>query len=125
MQLTQDAAYEASSAYFSTAVPVNKFSTDFDFKLSRGDGDGFTFVLQSEGLNAIGTGGECELFLKTVLISSYPWKTQEVTGTISTSNQGLDSAPSTWPFAKKKVYTLSFKRGGDHAGWKREIGSDR
>jgi sugar lactone lactonase YvrE len=57
LELAQDTASEASSAFFSTAVPVNRFVSDFDFRLSRGDGDGFTFVLQSEGLHAIGTGG--------------------------------------------------------------------
>jgi hypothetical protein len=55
--LTQATTLGASSAYFSTPVPVNKFTSDFDFKMSRGDGDGFTFVLQSEGLHAVGPGG--------------------------------------------------------------------
>jgi hypothetical protein len=44
----------ASSAYYSTAIPVNKFTSDFDFQLSQGDGEGFTFVLQAAGLNALG-----------------------------------------------------------------------
>ena len=55
--LTQDTPLQASSAYFSTPVPVNKFTSDFDFTMSRGDGEGFTFVLQSEGLGAVGPAG--------------------------------------------------------------------
>jgi hypothetical protein len=57
LQLAQDTPMEASSAYFPTAVPVNKFVSDFNFRLSPGEGDGFTFVLQSEGLEALGTAG--------------------------------------------------------------------
>ncbi len=57
LQLTQDTPSEANSAYFDTVVPVNKFTSDFDFQLSKGNGEGFTFVLQSEGLNAIGAAG--------------------------------------------------------------------
>jgi sugar lactone lactonase YvrE len=55
--LATDAGLEASSAYFSTAVPINKFSSDFDFVLSRDPGEGFTFVVQAEGLGALGTDG--------------------------------------------------------------------
>jgi hypothetical protein len=54
--LTQDTAMETSSAFFPTTVPVNIFTSDFDFKLSAGYGEGFTFVLQSIGFNAIGSG---------------------------------------------------------------------
>ena len=55
--LTQDTAMETSSAFFPTTVPVNNFTSDFDFKLSAGYGEGFTFVLQSIGFNALGSGG--------------------------------------------------------------------
>ncbi len=57
LQLTHDAAFETGSAFFPTAVPLNGFTSDFDFKLSAGYGEGFAFVLQSEGPNAIGSGG--------------------------------------------------------------------
>ena len=57
MHLTQQTPSEANSAYFDTVVPVSKFTSDFDFQLSKGNGEGFTFVLQSEGLNAIGAAG--------------------------------------------------------------------
>jgi Legume lectin domain len=48
---------ETNSVYYSTAIPVGKFTSDFDFQLSRGDGEGFTFVLQSAGLHALGSPG--------------------------------------------------------------------
>ena len=54
--LTQDTAMETSSAFFPTTVPVNIFTSDFDFKLSAGYGEGFAFVLQSIGFNALGSG---------------------------------------------------------------------
>jgi streptogramin lyase len=57
LQLAHGAPFEANSAYDSTAIPVNKFTSDFDFRMNRGDGEGFTFVLQAEGLNAIGLSG--------------------------------------------------------------------
>jgi Legume lectin domain len=57
LELVQDTAFETGSAFYSTAIPVNGFTSDFDFKLSRGYGDGFTFVVQSEGLHAIGSPG--------------------------------------------------------------------
>lgn len=58
LELATDAAQEASSAFFSTAVPVNKFTSDFDFVLSSQQaGEGFTFVVQSAGLHALGSAG--------------------------------------------------------------------
>jgi sugar lactone lactonase YvrE len=55
--LGDDAGPEASSAFFSTQVPINKFTSDFDFALSREAGEGFTFVVQSAGLHALGSTG--------------------------------------------------------------------
>jgi sugar lactone lactonase YvrE len=57
LELATDAGLEASSAFFSTAVPINKFSSDFDFVLSREEGEGFTFVVQSAGTDALGSAG--------------------------------------------------------------------
>ncbi len=54
--LTRNTPSELGSAYFSTSVPVSRFTSDFDFSLSRESGEGFTFVLQSQGLDAIGSG---------------------------------------------------------------------
>jgi sugar lactone lactonase YvrE len=62
LQMVTDVGIERSSAYFSTAVPVNKFSTDFDFVMSSYPGltlgEGFTFVVQAAGLNALGFYGD-------------------------------------------------------------------
>jgi sugar lactone lactonase YvrE len=55
--LATDAGLEASSAFFSTPVPINKFSSDFNFVLSREAGEGFTFVVQTAGLHAVGSPG--------------------------------------------------------------------
>ncbi len=55
LQLTNDGGGEASSAFFSSPVPINKFTSDFDFVLSREPGEGFTFVVQTEGLHALGS----------------------------------------------------------------------
>ena len=57
LQLTQETPSEANSAYFDTVVPVSTFTSDFDFQVSNGSGEGFAFVLESEGLNAIGAAG--------------------------------------------------------------------
>ncbi len=57
LELADDAGPEASSAFFSTPVPINKFTSDFDFVLRREAGEGFTFVLQSAGLHALGSTG--------------------------------------------------------------------
>jgi hypothetical protein len=50
-------ANQARSAYFSTPVNVQKFTTDFMFQAANAIGDGFTFVLQNAGPNAIGPSG--------------------------------------------------------------------
>jgi sugar lactone lactonase YvrE len=57
LELATDVEPAASSAFFATAVPINAFSTDFDFVLNREAGEGFTFVVQSEGLHALGSTG--------------------------------------------------------------------
>jgi sugar lactone lactonase YvrE len=61
LQLVTDIGIERSSAYFSTAVSIGKFSTDFDFVMAPVPGltmgEGFTFVVQSAGLNALGSTG--------------------------------------------------------------------
>lgn len=54
LPLTQGGRFEDSFAYFVNQVPVNKFTSDFDFQISEGDGDGFTFVVQTDSLNTLG-----------------------------------------------------------------------
>jgi hypothetical protein len=57
LQLTDGGKNEARSAYFNTALNVQGFTTDFDFQLSNAQADGFTFVIQNQGLNAVGSSG--------------------------------------------------------------------
>jgi hypothetical protein len=62
LQLTDGGQYEAGSAFFSTPIGTAYFQTSFDFKLtgkstSSPDADGIAFVLQNQGLNALGTPG--------------------------------------------------------------------
>ena len=58
LKLAHGTSFEATSAYYSTLIdPANGFSTDFDFDLGNGPGDGFTFVLQDHSLTAVGTSG--------------------------------------------------------------------
>ncbi len=49
---------KASSAYFTTPVNVESFTSDFDFQLTDAAANGFTFVLQNQGLTATGLSGE-------------------------------------------------------------------
>ena len=63
LQLTDTGStFEKSSAYFVPVLPILGFTTDFDFQLGPAStenqgGDGITFVLQNEGLNALGSYG--------------------------------------------------------------------
>lgn len=57
LQLTDGGTFEASSVYFKPQIHALLWSTDFDFTISGSGGDGFTFVLQSEGLTALGAPG--------------------------------------------------------------------
>ena len=57
LQLTDGGTYEARSAYFNTPVNVQQFTTDFDFQQLNAIGDGFTFVIQNQGLTALGNSG--------------------------------------------------------------------
>jgi hypothetical protein len=46
-----------SSIWFTPAVNIATFTTDFDFQILNGVADGFTFAIQSKGLSAIGSIG--------------------------------------------------------------------
>jgi hypothetical protein len=55
--LTDGSSFEARSAWYSTTVPVNAFTTDFTFLLTTPNADGFTFAIQNSGLGALGGEG--------------------------------------------------------------------
>jgi hypothetical protein len=57
LELTDGGLMEARSAFFSTPVNVQAFTTDFDFQLLKAAADGFTFTLQNQGPTALGSLG--------------------------------------------------------------------
>ena len=57
LQLTDGKNFEARSAFAATRLPVYSFETNFAFQIPGGIGDGFAFVVQSNGPNAVGTSG--------------------------------------------------------------------
>jgi hypothetical protein len=72
LQLTDGGLNEARSAFFATTVNIQEFASDFDFQLSNAVSQGFTFVIQHEGLNAVGTtlgyGGPGSLIANSVAL---------------------------------------------------------
>jgi Legume lectin domain/Chitobiase/beta-hexosaminidase C-terminal domain len=61
LRLTSSGTNQAGSAWFSTPVSINSFTTDFTFQLSSigtsAFGNGITFVVQNTGTTAVGPSG--------------------------------------------------------------------
>jgi hypothetical protein len=57
LQLTDGGLYEAGSAFYTTPVNIQSFTTDFIFQLSNPAADGSTFTIQNAGPSALGGGG--------------------------------------------------------------------
>ena len=57
LQLTNGTGGEAGSAFYTTPINVQAFTTDFTFQLSQAIADGFTFAIQNVGPTAIGLSG--------------------------------------------------------------------
>jgi hypothetical protein len=57
LRLTDGGNNEAASAFFSSLINVQNFTTDFSFQLSNASADGFTFTIQGIGTTALGPGG--------------------------------------------------------------------
>jgi hypothetical protein len=57
LELTDGGDYEASSAFWTTPVNIQTFTTNFTFQLSSASADGFTFTIQNAGLTALGAYG--------------------------------------------------------------------
>ena len=55
LQLTNGGLNEAGSAFYTTPVNIQTFTTDFTFQLSNPGGDGITFTIQNVGPTALGT----------------------------------------------------------------------
>jgi hypothetical protein len=57
LRLTDGGSGEAGSAFSTTLINVQSFTTDFSFQLTNPTCDGITFVLQNTGTTALGSGG--------------------------------------------------------------------
>jgi sugar lactone lactonase YvrE len=57
LELTDGGGYEAGSAFWTTPVNVQAFTTNFTFQLSSAVADGFTFTIQNTGATALGSYG--------------------------------------------------------------------
>ena len=57
LELTDGGTYEGTSAFWTTPVNVQAFTTNFTFQLSSAVADGFTFTIQNAGQTALGGDG--------------------------------------------------------------------
>jgi hypothetical protein len=57
LRLTDTGTSEAGSAFVTTPIGVQGFTTDFSFQLSSATADGFTFTIQGVGATALGPSG--------------------------------------------------------------------
>ncbi len=57
LELTDGGTKEASSAFWTTPVNIQAFTTNFTFQLTSAVADGFTFTLQNGSPTAVGGGG--------------------------------------------------------------------
>jgi hypothetical protein len=57
LRLTNSGGFQASSAFATTPVNVQRFTTDFTIQLTNADADGMAFVLQGNSPTALGSPG--------------------------------------------------------------------
>ncbi len=57
LELTDGGSYEAGSAFWTTPVNIQSFTTNFTFQLTSAVADGFTFTIQNAGTTALGNLG--------------------------------------------------------------------
>jgi ribonuclease HI len=57
LELTDGGGYEAGSAFWTTPVNIQAFTTNFTFQLASAVADGFTFTIQDAGTTALGAYG--------------------------------------------------------------------
>ena len=57
LRLTDGGGTEAGSAFISTPINIQSFTTDYSFQLSNASADGFTFTIQGVGATALGPSG--------------------------------------------------------------------
>ena len=57
LELTDGGSYEAGSAFWTTPLNIQAFTTNFTFQLTSATADGFTFTIQDAGTTALGNLG--------------------------------------------------------------------
>jgi hypothetical protein len=57
LRLTDTGANEAASAFVTTPINIQTFTTDFSFQMSSASADGMTFAIQGVGATALGPSG--------------------------------------------------------------------
>ena len=57
LTLTNGGANQAASAFVTTPINIQNFTTDFSFQLTNPSGDGMTFTIQATGPTALGPSG--------------------------------------------------------------------
>jgi Chitobiase/beta-hexosaminidase C-terminal domain len=57
LELTDGGTFEGTSAFWTTPVNIQAFTTNFSFQLSTASADGFTFTVQGVGPTALGGDG--------------------------------------------------------------------
>ncbi len=57
LELTDGGTKEATSAFWTTPVNIQAFTTNFTFQLTSAVADGFTFTIQNDSPTAVGGGG--------------------------------------------------------------------
>jgi hypothetical protein len=57
LRLTNGSTYQSNSAFFTAPVDIRQFTTSFNFQLTNGTADGFTFAIQGVGPKAVGLYG--------------------------------------------------------------------
>ena len=57
LRLTDGGGTEAGSAFITNPIDIRTFTTDFIFQVTNPGADGFTFVVQGAGANALGSSG--------------------------------------------------------------------
>ena len=57
LRLTDGGEFEASSAFYTTPVNVQSFTTNFSFQMTSAAADGMTFVIQNGAATTLGSGG--------------------------------------------------------------------
>ena len=58
LRLTDGGTFEGASAFYSTPINVQNFTSNFSFQLTNPGGDGMTFIIQGNGPTALGANGQ-------------------------------------------------------------------